>query len=133
MREWRPTWTLGGGLESAFTIFKGAVLLEIDAVIGFIPKCPQKEVGCTGTMSLIEGQDRAYKCSKCGAEIWLIRGLTFREINDKLHSSTREIMCLSYGPINKKGRGSRNGRKRKKKGTLHKNYYFETRSPNIKK
>lgn len=106
--------------------------MEIETAIGFIPKCPRKEVGCSGIMSMIPGEKRAYKCSKCGAEIWLIEGLTFREINDQLHSNTKELMSLGYGPINKKGRGSHKGRSRSKKRPLRKNYYFELKPQKMK-
>ena len=79
------------------------------------PKCNRL------TMKEIPGQYQyAWKCKRCGTEIWTGPMPTFQELHDLLHSSPKEVLYSGYIKDNgrKKG-GSKSGRRRKKKKTYY--------------
>lgn len=93
--------------------------------------CPKidKETGkpcCIGKMKEIPGKKDAWKCTRCGIEIWQGCIPTWEEYRDMLRPTrTTELMGMS-GPINRKG-GSKSGRNKKKKKSGPRFYYFDNK------
>lgn len=87
--------------------------------------CPRAKFGCTGKMLPIPGEKKAWRCDKCGGEFWRVQVPTWKDWQDfKESHQPQKLMSVGYVPTKKKGKSGKS-RKRKKKGQLHKNYYFE--------
>ena len=80
----------------------------------FPEECPK----CHSEMEPIPKQKEAWKCQKCGTEVWSGDLPTYMELHRKYHDhlESRNIENLMSGPVNpKKHKSNSSGRRRRKK------------------